>query len=144
DESNEVQLYIFEMESPLKALGKYGSEKPAEAVLVEVGDEGYTTAGSTLFYADRYYTQIVSTKDSPEFASFAHAIAERVAAKQAPARAQGATAETGEGASSTPATMFKLLPAGPKRSGEKYVAQDVFGYEFLSDVFLADYASEDG
>ena len=30
DPSNELQLYIFEMADPLKALGKYGSEKPDE------------------------------------------------------------------------------------------------------------------
>jgi hypothetical protein len=35
--------------------------------------------------------------------------------------------------------LFKLFPTEPKRSGEKYVAQDVFGYSFLNDVFLADY-----
>ena len=42
DESNEVQLYIFEMGDPLKALGKYGSEKPDEAKPIAVGTEGYT------------------------------------------------------------------------------------------------------
>ncbi|MHB1558317.1 MAG: DUF6599 family protein, partial [Isosphaeraceae bacterium] len=61
DPSNELQLYIFEMADPLKALGKYGSEKPEEFQAVAVGDQGYSTAGSTLFYAGKYYTQIVST-----------------------------------------------------------------------------------
>jgi hypothetical protein len=31
------------------------------------------------------------------------------------------------------------LPAEPKKAGAKYVSQDVFGYSFLSDVFMADY-----
>ena len=68
DPSNELQLYIFEMADSLKALGKYGSEKPDEFKTVAIGNEGYTTAGSTLFYAGRYYTQIVSTQDDPKFA----------------------------------------------------------------------------
>ena len=51
DPSNELQVYIFEMADPLKALGKYGSEKPEEFQAVHVGDQGYTTAGSTLFYS---------------------------------------------------------------------------------------------
>src|SRR4029077_8178979 len=51
DPSNELQLYLFEMPDSLKALGKYGSERPDEATPVAVGDQGYTTAGSTLFHA---------------------------------------------------------------------------------------------
>ncbi len=84
DPSNELQLYVFEMADSLKALGKYGSEKPEEFQLVAVGDQGYTTAGSLLFYAGRYYTQIVSTADDPKFAAFALDLAKRVAAKQKP------------------------------------------------------------
>jgi hypothetical protein len=33
-----------------------------------------------------------------------------------------------------------LLPPGPSKTGATYVAQDAFGYSFLSDVFLASYA----
>ena len=79
DPSNELQLYVFEMADSLKALGKYGSEKPEEFQTVAVGDAGYTSAGSLLFYAGRYYTQIVSTKDDPKFAAFALDLAKRVA-----------------------------------------------------------------
>src|SRR5207248_600955 len=49
ERSNEIQLYLFEMPDSLRALGKYGSEKPDEAQSVAIGDQGYTTAGSTLF-----------------------------------------------------------------------------------------------
>ena len=84
DPSNELQLYIFEMADPLKALGKYGSEKPDEFKTVPIGNEGYTTAGSTLFYSGRYYTQIVSTQDDPKFGAFALELAKRVAASQKP------------------------------------------------------------
>ena len=84
DPSNELQLYVFEMADPLKALGKYGSEKPDEFKTVPIGNEGYTTAGSTLFYSGRYYTQIVSTQDDPKFGAFALELAKRVAARQKP------------------------------------------------------------
>ena len=43
----------------------------------------------------------------------------------------------------TPATYFKFLPAAGKQGDNKYVAQDVFGYSFLSDVFMADYKEGD-
>ncbi len=39
------------MADSLKALGKYGSEKPEEFQPVTIGSEGYTSAGSTHFYA---------------------------------------------------------------------------------------------
>lgn len=145
DPSNEIQLYVFEMADPLKALGKYGSEKPDEAKLIPVGTEGYTAAGSTLFHAGRYYTQIVSTQDDPKFAAFALELAKRVAAKQkpgggAPATASSSPAEANPAATEiTPETYFGFLPAAGKQGDNKYVAQDVFGYSFLTDVFMADY-----
>jgi hypothetical protein len=161
DDTNEVQLYVFEMGDSLRALGKYGSEKPEETKPLNVGSEGYTTAGSTLFYAGPYYTQIVSTKDDPKFEAFAVEIARRVAAKQKPggggasapavAAAEGAGASKAEApkpatetaaspAAATPEALFGLLPAGPGRANPQYAAQDVFGYSFLSDVFLAEYS----
>ncbi|MGP0069783.1 MAG: DUF6599 family protein [Isosphaeraceae bacterium] len=166
DASNEIQLYVFEMPDALKALGKYASEKPDEAEPAAIGDQGYTSAGSTLFYAGKYYTQIVSTQDDPKFSAFAMELAKRVVARQKPGSTPPATpvvattpapagtatpppAETGAkptpaaakpaAAEVTPASLFALLPP-QKREGEpKYVAQDVFGYSFLSDVFMADY-----
>ena len=169
DASNELQLYIFEMPDALKALGKYGSEKPDEAKPIAIGDQGYTSAGSTLFYAGKYYTQIVSTQDDAKFASFAQELAKRVVSRQKPGSSPSSTASTTPApprlrpgprprrrrrparpkprppptpkpvAETSPSDLFAFLPA-QKRDGEpKYVAQDVFGYSFLSDVFMADY-----
>jgi hypothetical protein len=185
DSSNELQLYIFEMADQLKALGKYGSEKPDEFTPVAVGNEGYTSAGSLLFYAGRYYTQIVSTQDDAKFAAFALVLAKRVADHQKPGGAKAAptpatadasgsvavnaktTKQTGstttspnpkvatdepadeeskpaaKPAETSPAALFALLPAQDRQGDAKYVAQDVFGYSFFSDVFMADYKTGD-
>lgn len=153
DPSNELQLYLFEMADPLKALGKYGSEKPDEAKPVAIGSQGYTTAGSTLFYSGKYYTQIVSTLDDPKFTAFALDLARKVAARQQPAgatAAQPAPAAATQGvaakpaaSASDPAVFFAMLPADGLQGEAKYVAQDVFGYSFLSDVFMADYKKGD-
>ncbi|MFM1801356.1 MAG: hypothetical protein RJA81_708 [Planctomycetota bacterium] len=140
DESNELQIYIFEMANDLKALGKYGSEKPDEAKPVDIGTEGYTTSGSLLFRSGKYYTQIISTKDDPKFNEFALNIAKRVAKSQ---KGSGESAgESGSGEAS-PDLFFALLPEGQGKSNPKYVAQDVFGYAFLTDVFMADYSEND-
>jgi len=188
DASNELQLYIFEMGDPLKALGKYGSEKPEEFTPVAVGSEGYTSAGSLLFYAGRYYTQIISTQDDAKFAAFALELAKRVASRQKPGTVAGRSAEapvasrsgvtdakspqSAANASHSPApsaavpvptaaslasdskpgsqvtevspeVFFALLPAQDRQGDAKYVAQDVFGYSFFSDVFMADYKTGD-
>ncbi len=128
DETNEVQVYIFEFDhsKPYRAQAKYLSEKPEESTLVKIGTEGYTSAGSLLFYIDPYYTQIVSTTDEPKFAAFALDMAKRIAAKQ------------GKGAG-TENPVLALFPEGPGRGTPTFAAQDVFGYSFLSDVFMADY-----
>jgi hypothetical protein len=188
DPSNELQLYIFEMADPLKALGKYGSEKPEEFTPAAVGSEGYMSAGSLLFHAGRYYTQIVSTQDDAKFAAFALELAKRVADRQKPGAVSAPSPETaaaitpavtnarttrpaastpnspnpaaaaptttdasiagnGKPASklteTSPAALFALLPAQNRQGDAKYVAQDVFGYSFFSDVFMADYKTGD-
>jgi hypothetical protein len=160
DDSKEVQLYVFEMADPLRALGKFGSEKPEDVQAVPLGDGGYTSAGSTFLYAGKYYTQLVSTQDDPKFAAFAMEIARRVAARQKPGAAApapaaavadatnptpapaAATPEPAE-AEASPADYFKLLPAAGRQGDPTYVPQDVFGYSFLSDVFMADYKEGD-
>ncbi len=188
DPSNELQVYIFEMADQLKAMGKYGSEKPEEFTPTVIGSEGYTSAGSLLFYSGRYYTQIVSTLDDAKFAAFALELAKRVADRQKPGGAAAPspgtarivapvatnakttgpavgspsssnlsdtapkTAVEATDANSTsvskptetsPAALFALLPAQNRQGDAKYVAQDVFGYSFFADVFMADYKTGD-
>ncbi len=151
DETSEAQVYIFEMASPLKAFGKYGAEKPEEVQDVAIGTAGYTTAGSAFFYLDKYYVQIVSTSDDAKLSAFALDIARRIAARMVPGKIKAAegTPEPAAVAAAempkeaTPELLFKLLPTGPGRSGEKYVAKDVFGYSFFTEIFLADYGEGD-
>lgn len=163
-EANEVQLYIFEMANPLKALGKYGTEKPEEPDPLELGSDGYASGASVFFHAKSYYVQVVPTSESEEFRSFALAIARRISNAILPGSAPDPSANSGPGAVASaeegmqepaadasaaaaeevdPTTLFALLPEGPGKSNEQYVAQDVFGYAFLSDVFLANYGEGD-
>ncbi len=132
DDSSDVQIYIFEFDhsKPLRAQTKYNTEKPDDLKPIAIGTEGYTAAGSLLFFTDPYYTQIVSTVDDPKFAKFAEEIARRVAAKQKP---------TGNQPKSAAESIFALLPAEPARENPTLVALDAFGYGFLSEIFMADY-----
>jgi hypothetical protein len=166
--ANEVQLYIFEMGSPLNALGKYGTEKPEEAESLQLGSAGYASGASVFFHAKSYYVQVVPTSESDEFRDFALAIARRISNEILPgsapepeaegasslASADGSEAMTdgespapseaeAETEEADPTALFALLPDGPGRTNEQYLAQDAFGYAFLSDVFMAAYAEAD-
>jgi hypothetical protein len=48
----------------------------------------------------------------------------------------------GQAKATTPEALFAMLPAGPGKASPKYVAQDAFGYSFLSDIFMADYQKD--
>jgi len=177
--ANEVQLYIFEMDNALKALGKYGSERPNDAEPLELGADGYASGASVFFHAKDYYVQVVPTSESEEFRAFALTIARRISNDILPGSAPEPDEDEAEGvavASNDPETMeggetpdtasdgsapepapepepeaaaeadptaiFALLPDGPNKSGQTYIARDAFGYAFLTDTFLANY--EDG
>lgn len=152
----EVQLYIYEFLNPLKAFGKFGSERPPDVQPLDIGTEAYLDAGSVAFHQDKYFVQVVSTSNDPVFASFSEAVARQVAdrintvvtgvtttppaASSASVAVQPEAASVASPASSADPTLFlKLLPKDPNRDQPQYVAQDVFGYSFLSDVFLAGY-----
>jgi hypothetical protein len=161
--ANEVQLYIFELSSPLNALGKFGTERPEEVEPLELGTAGYASGTSVFFHAKSYYIQIVPTSESDEFRDFALSIARRISndivpgsAPEPEAPATLASSESDGSGESTevppaepeseeadPTVLFALLPEGPGRSNEQYVSQDVFGYAFLSDVFMASYSEGD-
>lgn len=144
DDGREVQIYIFEMGDPFKALGKYGSEKPGESEPVKLGSEGYVSGGSVFFHADRYYTIVEVGEDDPKLAEFALTAAKRVVAKMSPADAKAGGTDSGSASTevrvaTSPDALFSLLPQGPGKASPLYAAKDVFGYSFLADVFLADY-----
>ena len=129
DEDSEVQLFVFEMGDPLKARGKFDAEKPDTVTSVAIGEGAYITEGSVFIHAGRYYTVVNVAQTDPKVLAFAEGIARQVAALQKSEKSSGPSSED----------LFKLFPAEPKQSGTKYVSKDVFGYSFLSDVFLADY-----
>ena len=93
-EANEVQLYIFEMANPLKALGKYGTEKPEEPDPLELGSDGYASGASVFFHAKAYYVQVVPTSESEEFRSFALTIARRISNAILPGSAPDPSADS--------------------------------------------------
>ena len=135
DESSDVQLYIFEMGDSLKARGKYDSEKSTDSEPAKFGQEGYVSAKSVFFHRGPYYTQIIVAKEDDKLAAFALEIAKRVDEAQKALIGDSSA----DDAKSGPEATFALLPASGRHGEPIYVAQDAFGYSFLSDVFMVDY-----
>ncbi len=150
--AGDVQLYVFSFASPLKAFGKYGSERPPTSEPFDVGSAGYLDGTSAAFHADKFFVQIISSSKDPRFGAFVQQIAHLVANRiqpptPAPATAPAAAPNAPPSTDSTPAAadpiaLLNLLPKAPNRDQPQYVAQDVFGYSFLSDVFLAGYRDD--
>ena len=65
-------------------------------------------------------------------------MAKRIAAKQVPEHSEGEGAGPSK-ASAMQDAIYALFPTGQGRGAPTYVAQDVFGYSFLADVFMADF-----
>ena len=167
DPSNELQLYVFEMADSLKALGKYGSEKPEEFQTVADRRRGVyerrqlALLRGPVLHPDRLHQgrpQIRGVRPRSGQASGQPAKAVGVAPgtgcrrpRGRSRRPQAAAADArnrlprrqAEPKEISPATYFALLPAQGREGDAKYVAQDVFGYSFLSDVFMADYKEKD-
>ena len=146
--------------TPSRRWASTAPRSPTRSSRSPVGAEGYTAAGSTLFYSGPYYTQIVSTKDDAKFSEFALALARKIADAQKPG-GPPAVASVAEGATeartrrraqaATPAAAAARRRGRPRRSSpccrpgrrgraRRTSRNDVFGYSFLSDVFLADYS----
>ena len=168
DASNELQLYIFEMADSAQGPGqvRLGEARrgPSRSRSATRGTPRPAARSST-----RASTTPRSSRpqDDPKFAAFALELARRVAARQKPGAATAPVdaaaaavrprrADRADGRKPKPAAAAKPAAAEvtPRRSspscrprageGEpKYVAQDVFGYSFLSDVFMADYKDGD-
>ena len=85
DPSNELQLYVFEMGDSLKALGKYGSEKPDEFKAVAIGERRLHKCRQHIVLLRGGTThRSCRPRTTPKFGAFALDLAKRVAARQQP------------------------------------------------------------
>ena len=108
-----------------------------------IGTEGYTSAGSTALLRGAVLHPDRLDQGRRQVRRL-RARAGQADRRQAEARSrpQGGH-RAGEGRPSHARGAVRPAAAEPGRSSPKYVAQDVFGYSFLSDVFMADYKDGD-
>ncbi len=121
-----LDVFLYEMRTPLAALGIFGRERsPQAAVTGDMGDAAYLMQGSAFFRKGVWYGQVKGFAEDTAAASeqIARAIAARLPAGEAPELA------------------FGFLPAEERiRGSERYEPKDsVLGTDFLAQVFSADY-----
>lgn len=126
----EFVVDIYKMEDVKNGYGIYASERAADVSLINVGDEGYYSGGSLMFWKDRYYIKMISYNDN-EFT------------KQLLTNA-GNDIVKNIGTSKADLPILSWLPENNiKKNTKRYLSKDIVGLEFLKDGYMAEYSEAD-
>jgi hypothetical protein len=125
-----LEVFSYEMRTPLAALGIFGREQSPGAVIdQDLGEAGYFIGSSAFFRKGCYYVQIKGFDEDAREAceKLARYLAETVPGEPAPE------------------TAFAFLPQEGRVPGsERFEPKDrVLGTDFLENVFSAEYVSAD-
>jgi len=121
-------MYLYVMKDSKGAYGAFSGEKPAAATVEPGTARRYSSSGSVVIQAGRFYLQLISTSaegaaTATTITNLAQALSSTLLAKSPP--------ETG--------TML-ILPAADQIAGsEKLIPKDAFGYTSLANVMNAQY-----
>lgn len=125
-----VSVEIYDMGSPTNAFGIYSAERYPDNSFIPVGTQGYVEEGSLNFLAGRYYVKLLcfDCGEDPEqtLMSFARGIVGHIGDDHG---------------------LPELLDAFPREgrlaNTEKFILNNVMGYGFLHDGFMASYEVQD-
>jgi len=125
---DEYDVYVYDMALPVNAFGIYMVERNRSARVLQVGRGGYLSGTSVFFWKGKYYVNVLGSADSGE------AITGN-SKKIAKAIADTITDDGGQFWADT------LLPAENRLPHSfSYQATNALAYDFLSQMFIADYA----
>ena len=131
DDTRTIDVYWYDMGEPANALGIYRAEASPEADPVDFGQQGYQTGGAVLFIKGSAYVQVLPARIDEADAAAALQIARRLAHR---------IEDDGESI-----WAADILPEAGRVDGSiDFIAEDVFGLEFLRDVFTARYELDAG
>ncbi len=126
---DDIQVYLYDMAEPENALGIYKAELPEYPVPAEVGREGYRSGPSVFFWKGPMYISVMAFE--PSLADICLTLARKLA-------------ET-IGDSEQLHWSEVLFPKEDMTSeGLQYKANNVFGLDFLNQVYLVEYSSSSG
>jgi hypothetical protein len=126
NESQFIDLSIYDMGTATHAFGVFSSERSPEAPPIDLGRAGYRSDANFFIWKGRYYIRIISSDVSQEFQRTAMALARRV---------EGSLTDSGE-----PVWGLTALPAADRiPQSVRYIKSNAMGLEFMRSTYTAEY-----
>jgi len=126
DPSKFIDIFLYDMTTPLGALGVFSVERPTGSKPVAIGDGGHRTAADLFFRKGRYYASILTSGPDEVVQKAASALADTLAN-----RLKGKAAEL---------WGLAMLPAKNRIDDTvQYLMVDALGLDFLTNAFKAQY-----
>jgi Family of unknown function (DUF6599) len=126
DPSKFIDVFLYDMTTPLGAFGVYSVERSSGSEPIATGDGGYRTKADFFFRKGQYYVSILTSGSDEDVQKAASALAD-VLAK----RLKGKAAEI---------WGLAMLPAKNRVDDTiQYVMVDALGLDFLTNAFMAEY-----
>jgi hypothetical protein len=126
DPARFIDVFLYDMTTPLGAFGVYSVERSSGSEAIETGDGGHRTKADIFFRKGQYYASILTSGPDEEVQKAASALADKLAK-----RLKGEAAEI---------WGIAMLPAKNRVDDTiQYVMVDALGLDFLTNVFKAQY-----
>lgn len=126
DPAKFVDIFLYDMTTPLGAFGVYSVERPPGGKAVATGDGGHRSGADLFFRKGRYYATILTSGSDEGVQGAATALAETLAS-----RLKGEAAEL---------WGLAVLPAKNRIDDSvQYFLVDALGLDFLTNAFTARY-----
>lgn len=126
EQEAEFVIDIYKMEDIKNGYGIYASERASDVSLIYIGDEGYYSGGSLMFWKDRYYIKMISYDDNDFTKQLLTNVGKNISQKI--------------GTSKASLPILTWLPGeNIKKNSKRYLSKDIVGLEFLKDGYMAEY-----
>jgi hypothetical protein len=130
DPTKFIDVFLYDMATPLGAFGVFSVERSPESKVIAIGDGGHRTGADLFFRKGRYYASILTSGPDEEVQKAASALAETLAN-----RLKGEAAEL---------WGLAMLPAKHRIDDTvQYLMVDALGLDFLTNAFKAQYRDGD-
>ncbi len=131
DPSKFIDVFLYDMTTPLGAFGVYSVERPSGSGSIPIGDGGYRTEADLFFRKGQYYATVLTSGPDEEVQKAASALAVTLAN-----RLKGEAADL---------WGLAMLPAKNRIDDSvQYLMVDALGLDFLTNAFKAQYRDGEG
>jgi len=126
DNTNFINLSIYDMSTPSNAFGVFSGERSLEALPLKLGRDSYRSKANYYIWQGQYYIQIIATDTTPEIRKIGMDLAEKLTDN---------LQDSGQ-----PVWGLKALPVNNRvPQSVQYFLIDALGYSFLRNTYTAKY-----